>query len=164
MRYASIRSLDISNGEGIGVALFTQGCPFRCKNCFNPETHDFDSGKEYTTEVRDKIVSLTSKPYIRRFSILGGEPLVERNIQELIILINLIKEKRPDIKIWLYTGNTYEKIIDKYYDLLKLVDILIDGPFIDDLKDLRLRFRGSSNQRVIDVKETIETGKITPYC
>ena len=99
-----------------------------------------------------------------RFSILGGEPLVERNIQELIILINLIKEKRPDIKIWLYTGNTYEKIIDKYYDLLKLVDILIDGPFMDDLKDLRLRFRGSSNQRVIDVKKTMETGKITLYC
>ena len=164
MRYASIRSLDISNGEGIGVALFTQGCPFRCKKCCNPEAHDFDSGKEYTVEVRDKIVSLTSKPYIMRFSILGGEPLVERNIQELIILINLIKEKRPDIKIWLYTGNTYEKIIDKYYDLLKLVDILIDGPFIDDLKDLRLRFRGSSNQRVIDVKKTIETGKITLYC
>ena len=163
MRYNKIRKMDVSNGPGVRVSIFFQGCAFHCKNCFNPETHDFDSGKEYTVEVRDKIVSLTSKPYIMRFSILGGEPLVERNIQELIILINLIKEKRPDIKIWLYTGNTYEKIIDKYYDLLKLVDVLIDGPFIDDLKDLRLRFRGSSNQRVIDVKKTIETGKIALY-
>ena len=107
MRYASVRDFDISNGEGIGVALFTQGCPFRCKNCFNPETHDFDSGKEYTVEVRDKIVSLTSKPYIRRFSILGGEPLDIFNQECVCGLIESVRKEFLDKNIWLWTGYTY---------------------------------------------------------
>lgn len=164
MRYASIRSLDISNGESIGVALFTQGCPFHCKNCFNPETHDFSGGKEYTLEVRDKIVSLTSRSYIKRFSILGGEPLIDRNKQDLISLCSMIKRVRPDIKIWVYTGNTFENIKQSWYDLLyNYVDILVDGQYVDELKDLRLEFRGSSNQRLIDVKETYKNDNIILY-
>ena len=164
MRYSSIRSLDISNGENIGVALFTQGCPFRCKNCFNPETHDFNGGKEYTLEVRDKIISLISRSYIKRFSILGGEPLIDRNKQDLISLCSMIKEARPDIKIWVYTGNTFENIKQSWYDLLhNYVDILVDGQFVDELKDLRLEFRGSSNQRLIDIKETYKNDNIVLY-
>ena len=164
MRYASIRSLDISNGEYIGVALFTQGCPFHCKNCFNPETHDFNGGKEYTLEVRDKIISLISRSYIKRFSILGGEPLIDRNRQDLISLCSMIKEARPDIKIWVYTGNTFENIKQNWYDLLyNYVDILVDGQFVDELKDLRLEFRGSSNQRLIDIKETYKNDNIVLY-
>ena len=164
MRYSSIRSLDISNGENIGVALFTQGCPFRCKNCFNPETHDFNGGKEYTLEVRDKIISLISRSYIKRFSILGGEPLIDRNKQDLISLCSMIKEARPDIKIWVYTGNTFENIKQSWYDLLhNYVDILVDGQFVDELKDLRLEFRGSSNQRLIDIKETYKNDSIVLY-
>ena len=164
MRYSSIRSLDISNGENIGVALFTQGCPFRCKNCFNPETHDFNGGKEYTLEVRDKIISLISRSYIKRFSILGGEPLIDRNRQDLISLCSMIKEARPDIKIWVYTGNTFENIKQSWYDLLyNYVDILVDGQFVDELKDLRLEFRGSSNQRLIDIKETYKNDNIVLY-
>ena len=164
MRYSSIRSLDISNGENIGVALFTQGCPFRCKNCFNPETHDFNGGKEYTLEVRDKIISLISRSYIKRFSILGGEPLIDRNKQDLISLCSMIKETRPDIKIWVYTGNTFENIKQSWYDLLhNYVDILVDGQFVDELKDLRLEFRGSSNQRLIDIKETYKNDSIVLY-
>ena len=164
MRYSSIRSLDISNGENIGVALFTQGCPFHCKNCFNPETHDFNGGKEYTLEVRDKIISLISRSYIKRFSILGGEPLIDRNKQDLISLCSTIKEARPDIKIWVYTGNTFENIKQSWYDLLyNYVDILVDGQFVDELKDLRLEFRGSSNQRLIDIKETYKNDNIVLY-
>lgn len=164
MRYASIRSLDISNGEGIGVALFTQGCPFHCKNCFNPETHGFNGGKDYTLEVRDKIVSLVSRSYIKRFSVLGGEPLIDRNKQDLISLCSTIKRVRPDIKIWVYTGNTFENIKQSWYDLLyNYVDVLVDGQFVDELKDLRLEFRGSSNQRLIDVKETYKNDNIILY-
>lgn len=163
MRYAQIREMDISNGEGIGVALFTQGCPFRCKNCFNKETWDFDGGKEYTIETRDKIVSLVNKPYIKRFSILGGEPLIKKNIDELVVLVSLIKEIRPDIKIWLYTGSVFEDIKDTYYNLLSMCDILIDGQYKDELKDYTLKFRGSSNQRIIDVQNSLINNKIVLY-
>ena len=105
MRYASIRKLDISNGEGLGVTLFTQGCPFHCKNCFNPETHDFDGGKEYTIDTKNAIVSLINRAQIKRFSILGGEPLIERNKEDMIDLCSSIKEIRPDIKIELYMSS-----------------------------------------------------------
>ena len=155
MRYASIRRLDISNGEGLGVTLFTQGCPFHCKNCFNPETHDFDGGKEYTIDTKNAIVSLINRAQIKRFSILGGEPLIERNKEDLIDLCLSVKKIRPDIKIWIYTGNIFENVKDDWYELLyNYVDVLVDGPYVDSKRDLRLKFRGSSNQRVIDVHKT----------
>ena len=161
MRYASIRRLDISNGEGLGVTLFTQGCPFHCKNCFNPETHDFDGGKEYTIDTKNAIVSLINRAQIKRFSILGGEPLIERNNKDMIDLCSSIKEIRPDIKIWVYTGNIFENVKDDWYELLyNYVDVLVDGPYVDSKRDLRLKFRGSSNQRVIDVKKSIFEGKV----
>lgn len=161
MRYASIRKLDISNGEGLGVALFTQGCPFHCKNCFNPETHDFDGGKEYTIDTKNAIVSLINRAQIKRFSILGGEPLIERNKEDMIDLCSSIKEIRPDIKIWVYTGNIFENVKDDWYELLyNYVDVLVDGPYVDSKRDLRLKFRGSSNQRVIDVHKTYCEDKV----
>ena len=161
MRYASIRRLDISNGEGLGVTLFTQGCPFHCKNCFNPETHDFDGGKEYTIDTKNAILSLINRAQIKRFSILGGEPLIERNKEDMIDLWSSIKEIRPDIKIWVYTGNIFENVKDDWYELLyNYVDVLVDGPYVDSKRDLRLKFRGSSNQRVIDVRKSIFEGKV----
>lgn len=161
MRYASIRRLDISNGEGLGVTLFTQGCPFHCKNCFNPETHDFDGGKEYTIDTKNAIISLINRAQIKRFSILGGEPLIERNKEDMIDLCSSIKEIRPDIKIWVYTGNIFENVKDDWYELLyNYVDVLVDGPYVDSKRDLRLKFRGSSNQRVIDVRKSIFEGKV----
>ena len=161
MRYASIRRLDISNGEGLGVTLFTQGCPFHCKNCFNPETHDFDGGKEYNTDTKNAILSLISRTQIKRFSILGGEPLIERNKEDLIDLCSSIKEVRPDIKIWIYTGNIFENVKDDWHELLyNYVDVLVDGPYVDSKRDLRLKFRGSSNQRVIDVHKTYSEDKV----
>ena len=139
MRYASIRRLDISNGEGLGVTLFTQGCPFHCKNCFNPETHDFNGGKEYTIDTKNAIVSLINRAQIKRFSILGGEPLIERNKEDMIDLCSSIKEIRPDIKIWVYTGNIFENVKDDWYELLyNYVDVLVDGPYVDSKRDLRL--------------------------
>ena len=161
MRYASIRRLDISNGEGLGVTLFTQGCPFHCKNCFNPETHDFDGGKEYTIDTKNAIVSLINRAQIKRFSILGGEPLIERNKEDLIDLCLSVKKIRPDIKIWIYTGNIFENVKNDWYELLyNYVDVLVDGPYVDSKRDLRLKFRGSSNQRVIDVRKSIFEGKV----
>ena len=161
MRYASIRRLDISNGEGLGVTLFTQGCPFHCKNCFNPETHDFDGGKEYTIDTKNAIVSLINRAQIKRFSILGGEPLIERNKEDLIDLCLSVKKIRPDIKIWIYTGNIFENVKNDWYELLyNYVDVLVDGPYVDSKRDLRLKFRGSSNQRVIDVHKTYCEDKV----
>lgn len=161
MRYASIRKLDISNGEGLGVTLFTQGCPFHCKNCFNPETHDFDGGKEYTIDTKNAILSLISRTQIKRFSILGGEPLIERNKEDLIDLCLSVKKIRPDIKIWIYTGNIFENVKNDWYELLcNYVDVLVDGPYVDSKRDLRLKFRGSSNQRVIDVHKTYSEDKV----
>ena len=156
MRYASIRSFDISNGEGIGVALFTQGCHFHCKGCFNQETWDLAGGKEYNLEVEDHIMELLSRDFIDRFSILGGEPLLERNIVPITLLCKKIKKKYPDKKIWLYTGYDYDYIKDKLTDLFENVDVVVDGTYKEELRDLNLHFRGSSNQRVIDVK----TGKL----
>lgn len=164
MRYAQIRKMDISNGLGVGAALFVQGCHFHCKNCFNPETWDFDGGKEYTEETQQTILKLIEPEYITRFSILGGEPLEPQNHFELAKLINLIKEKRPDVKIWVYTGYTYENLVNKestYVEyLLNNIDVLVDGQFQEDKKDLTYPFAGSTNQRVILMQESRKQNKV----
>ena len=151
MRYASIRSFDISNGDGVGVALFTQGCKFHCKGCFNPETWDLNAGRLWTEEVEEKFLDLMKPDYITRVSILGGEPLLDRNIEALCSLCIKIKDRYPKKKIWLYSGYTYEVIKERIPEIIDRIDILVDGTFIEELKDLNLPFRGSSNQRVIDV-------------
>lgn len=137
---------------------------FHCKNCFNPETWNFDSGKEYTEETQQTILKLIEPKYITRFSILGGEPLEPQNYFELAKLINLIRQKRPDIKIWVYTGYIYENLVSKestYLEyILDNIDVLVDGQFQEGKKDLTYPFAGSTNQRVVSMKETHEQNKI----
>lgn len=166
MRYALIRTMDISNGEGIGVSLFVQGCHFHCKNCFNQETWDFDGGKTWNKEVREHFVELANSEHIHRISILGGEPLCCENRMEVIDLCKELHKKYPKKKIWLYTGYTYEEIKqDKdMTEILSNIDILVDGPYKDELQDFNLMYKGSSNQRVIDVQESNKLGVIVLAC
>ena len=146
MRYASIRSMDISDGEGIGISLFVQGCHFHCKNCFNQSTWDFNGGEEFTNEIKEKMFQLLDKPYMVRISILGGEPLSPPNRQKVRDLCEEIKQRFPDKKLWLYTGYKKEDLNDT--DILDFVDVLVDGQYEDENRNLRLQFRGSTNQRI----------------
>lgn len=162
MRYAQIRNMDISNGENLGVALFVQGCRFQCKNCFNKETWDFNGGKEWTEEIENKFFALADRPYIKRISILGGEPLVDENLSDVFNLIKKLKVKFSDKVIWIYTGYTFENILSNPLRkrAIEMCDVLVDGKYMDNFRDLTLKFRGSSNQRVISVKPSLEQGKI----
>lgn len=162
MRYAKIRKMDISNGEGVRVSLFVQGCSFHCKNCFNQETWNFNGGKEFTTAEIQKIIELANKDYIAGLSILGGEPLHNNNVDEVFHIVATFKEKFPNKDIWLWTGFKFEDAIkdSKRKFILRNVDILIDGQFEEDKKDLTLKWRGSSNQRVIDCKKSLLENKI----
>ena len=146
MRYASLRSMDISDGEGIGISLFVQGCHFHCKNCFNQSTWDFNGGEEFTSDIKQKMFKLLDKPYVTRISILGGEPLSPPNRQEVIDLCKEIKQIFSNKIIWLYTGYLKEDIDDS--GVLDYIDVLVDGQYEDDKRNLRLQFRGSSNQRI----------------
>lgn len=164
MRYANILKDDVINGKGVGVALFTQGCPFHCKGCFNPETWNFVGGKVYTRDIEKEILEAIKRPYITRFTILGGEPFIENNFEELKELIRKAKEIKPYLKIWAYTGNTFEKLTQtNMIEIISEIDYLIDGRFIEEEKDLSLKFRGSRNQRIIDVKNSLEQNKIILY-
>ena len=146
MRYAQIRSMDISNGEGIGVALFVQGCPSpHCKGCFNPETWDFNEGKEWTKETEKEFLDLIDRPYIKRVSLLGGECLAPENIEEVTRLAKKCKKLFPGKKIWLWTRYDFKKYVCNL-DIIEYLDYVIDGTFIEELKDISLLFRGSSNQ------------------
>ena len=182
IHYASIRNLDISNGEGIGVALFVQGCHFHCYNCFNTETWDFNGGKEWTEETKNKFIKLIDRPYINRISVLGGEPLAEQNLDEVLSLIKEIRISFPEKSIWLYTGYDFELLNSKYneykytpfaanadewltrWEIISNVNVLVDGEYIDEQKDLTLKWRGSKNQHVIDVKQSLAQNKIVLYC
>ena len=162
MKYAKIRKMDISNGEGVRVSLFVQGCSFHCKNCFNQETWDFNGGKEFTTTEIQKIIELADKDYIAGLSILGGEPLHNNNVDEVFHIVATFKEKFPNKDIWLWTGFKFEDAIkdSKRKFILRNIDVLIDGQFEEDKKDLTLKWRGSSNQRVIDCKKSLAENKI----
>lgn len=179
MRYAQIRSMDISNGEGVGVSLFVQGCPFHCKNCFNSETWDFSGGKEWTEKTKNKFMELIDRPYIKRVSFLGGECLAEQNLDEVLNLTQQIRISFPEKTIWLYTGyelseiikqEQYEKVSripdvwSKRWEIIKLCNIVVDGEYIDEQKDLTLKWRGSKNQHVIDVKQSLAQNKMVLYC
>ncbi len=164
--------MDISNGEGVGVALFVQGCHFHCSNCFNPETWDFNGGKEWTEEVKNKFLELINRPYIKRISILGGEPLAEENLDGVLDLVNRICLSKSKKSIWLYTGYTWEQLFDgesytskrcsglKRRDIVEHCDVLVDGKYIDSQRNITLPYRGSSNQRVICIRESLKLGKI----
>lgn len=185
MRYAQIRSMDISNGEGVGVSLFVQGCPFHCKNCFNSETWDFNGGKEWTEKTKNKFMKLIDRPYIKRVSFLGGECLADQNLDEVLKLVKQIRISFPEKTIWLYTGFCWNDIMcsfaglqadcvvldkkdieawEKRRKIISNVDVLVDGEYIDEQKDLSLKFKGSKNQRVIDVKQSLAQNKVVLYC
>lgn len=158
MNYNKIRKMDISNGPGVRVSIFVQGCTFNCKNCFNPETHDFNGGKEFTTEEVEKLINLCSKDYIRGLSILGGEPLHPRNRESVTMLAEYFKYKLPEKDLWLWSGFQYEDLKD--LEIMKYLDVLVDGRFQEENKDIRLKYCGSSNQRVIDIKRSQKENKV----
>jgi anaerobic ribonucleoside-triphosphate reductase activating protein len=160
MRYAQIRDMDISNGRGIGCSIFLQGCSVRCSGCFNQSTWDFNGGKEWTEKETEQLFEILSKPHITRLSILGGEPLDQA--KELSHLLLKIRDKFPNLEIWIYSGRVFELNVKNFdrCNCLTLCDVLVDGAYVDELKDLTLAFRGSSNQRIIDLKETFKTNKI----
>lgn len=146
MRYAKIRSMDVANGEGIGVSLFVQGCNFHCKGCFNKDTWDFNCGFEWTKDVENKFIELCKKSHINHISILGGEPLQQDN--DLLLLLKRVKVE-VNKPIFLWTGYKFENIPDDKKELLQYVDEITDGQFVEELKDYRLEFKGSSNQRLL---------------
>lgn len=170
MNYAAIKKSDIANGEGIRTTLFVSGCRNRCKNCFQPETWDFNYGAQFTDEVAEEIFKTFENPVVRGLTILGGEPMEPENQRGLLPFLKEFKRRYPEKTVWLYTGNLYEmlagdvgsnpKCIDITGELLSLVDILVDGPFVEEQKSLGLRFRGSANQRIIDMNKTRKAGRI----
>lgn len=175
MNYAQIRSMDISNGEGIGVSIFVQGCDFHCKNCFNSETWEFSKGQEWNDKTKNQFLKLIEKPFIQRVSILGGEPLHPKNVQNVLKIVDEIRVSYPTKNIWLYTGYTWEQIMypiisdinSKQLTILQIrkelvskCDVLIDGKYVDELRNVSLHWRGSSNQRVINVQETLKQKQI----
>lgn len=158
MRYAKVRKMDISNGPGVRVSIFMQGCPFHCKNCFNPETWDFNGGEEFNDSIIEHIIDISDETYIRGLSILGGEPLHPNNVEATIKLAKEFKKAYPKKDIWVWSGFKYDDIPNK--EVLKYIDTLVDGQFVDELKDYSLKWRGSSNQRVINVQESLKNNKI----
>ena len=163
MRYNKIRRMDISNGPGIRISIFMQGCTFNCKNCFNPETHDFTKGKEFTDATIERILELCDNDIVVGLSILGGEPLHPINIDGTTKLAKAFKEKYPNKNLWVWTGFLYDlNLQDK--EVLNYIDVLVDGQYVDELHDFTLKWRGSSNQRVIDVQASLKAEKVILYC
>jgi anaerobic ribonucleoside-triphosphate reductase activating protein len=161
MRYNTIRQLDIANGPGCRVSLFVQGCSFNCPGCFNTVAKDFNGGKEFTDQTMQLLLELAEPSHISGLSILGGEPLHPQNRSDVLDLVKKFKTAYPNKSVWIWTGYLWEEVVD---DLLGSgVDVLVDGQFKEDLKDLRLKYRGSSNQRVIDVKSSQQDHRIKFY-
>lgn len=171
MYYGAIKKSDISNGEGIRTSLFVSGCRNRCKNCFNPETWAFDYGKPFTKETEEEIFKSFENPVVRGLTVLGGEPMEPENQRALLPFLVEFKKRFPDKTVWLYTGNLYEeltagvgsheKCIEETAGILSLIDVLVDGRFIEEEKRLGLRFRGSLNQRIIDMNKTRKNKAVT---
>ena len=166
MNYGAIKKYDIANGEGIRVSLFVSGCTHRCRNCFNQEAWDFGYGLPFTKETEEEILQALAPDFISGLSLLGGEPFEPENQKELVKLVRRVKERYPGKDIWCYTGYTLERLLEKSRarcqvtdELLARIDVLVDGKFVEELKDISLPFRGSSNQRVIDVKASLAAGQ-----
>lgn len=160
MNYATIKKNDIANGPGIRVSLFVSGCRHRCKNCFNSEAWDFNYGKEFTDKVIEEIITALKPDYVEGLSLLGGEPFEPENQEGLIKLLEKVRNKLPDKNVWCYTGFTFEKDLmngsETAKKMLSLIDVLVDGKFVEELKDPSLIFRGSSNQNIIDIPKSLE--------
>lgn len=161
MRYNIIKQLDIANGPGCRVSLFVQGCSFNCPGCFNTVAKDFNGGKEFTEQTEDLIMELCKPDHISGLSILGGEPMHPRNCDEVLKFAKKFKDQYPTKTVWLWTGYRYEDVAELIEG--SGVDVVVDGQFVEELKDLRLKYRGSSNQRVIDVQASIKDKDIILY-
>jgi len=159
MRYNLVRKMDISNGPGVRVSVFMQGCEFHCKNCFNAETWDFKGGKEFTDETIEAIINLCKQEHITGLSILGGEPMHPVNIEGTTELARVFKEECPEKNLWIWTGYLFDKDL-KGKEVLNYADVIVDGQYVDDLHDPTLKWKGSSNQRVIDVKKSLESKEV----
>ena len=176
--------MDISNGEGVGVALFVQGCNFHCTNCFNPDTWDFNGGKEWTQDTENKLIELASRPYIKRLSILGGEPLADENLDGVLHLVDRFRLSFPNKSIWIYSGYSFTElfmyddqikkhpnylrkdsmeIYKKRQEIVKQCTVMVDGRYIDSQRDISLRWRGSKNQNCIDIQQSLHQNKIVLY-
>jgi anaerobic ribonucleoside-triphosphate reductase activating protein len=172
MNYGEIKKNDIANGLGVRTTLFVSGCTHHCKGCFQPQTWDFSFGKPYTKEVEDGIIASLSPYYIAGLTLLGGEPMEPANQAVLLQLLRRVRAEMPSKNVWCYSGYTFEELTGKTPsrarcghtdEMLSLIDVLVDGEFKEELKDIRLRFRGSSNQRVIDVGKTLASGEIVLF-
>lgn len=175
MRYAQIKKMDIADGPGVRIGLYTQGCPLKCEGCHNKEQQDYGGGLDYNEDIKNRILQLCAPDYITGLSILGGEPLIERNLKDIAELIKEFKLRFPTKTIWVWTGYTYEFLKNKFkadnpnYDNINFIfdniDVLVDGPFMLTKKDISDKniFRGSSNQRLIDMKLTRKTDTVISY-
>ena len=163
MHYGSLKKCDIAKGVGVRVTLFVSGCTNKCKGCFQPETWDFCYGKEYTKETEDEILEALSLPGRSGLTLLGGEPFEPENQRELVKLLRRVKQKLPEKDVWSFTGFVYDRDLieggrkhcEVTNEMLSMIDVLVDGPFVEEKKNLSLRFRGSENQRIIDMRKTL---------
>ena len=170
MKYAKIKKCDVANGPGVRVSLFVSGCNHHCKGCFNSQAWDFNYGKEFTEDEQNEIIEDLKPDYITGLSLLGGEPFEKANQEGLVPLVKKVKQTYPDKKIWCYTGFTFDKQIlgemiekenrETTKEMLENIDYIVDGRFVEELKDPKLRFRGSSNQRIIDVKKSLAQNEV----
>ena len=171
MHYGNIKQYDIADGEGVRTTLFVSGCTNCCKGCFQPETWDFNFGKPYTEETENRIIEMLADENIQGLTLLGGEPFEPENQRVLINLLRRVRKELPEKDIWSYTGFVYERDLPEGCrkhtevtdEMLSLIDILVDGPFIEEKKNISLMFRGSENQRVIDMKQTLALGHVVLY-
>ena len=167
MNYANIKTYSIENGTGVRVSLFVSGCTHHCKDCFNEQAWDFEYGNPFTADTENVVIEALAPDYMAGITLLGGEPMEPVNQRGLLPLLKRIRKELPQKTVWAYTGYVYEDLLEGgrahcevTEELLSLCDILVDGPFIVEKKNISLRFRGSENQRIIDLKATRETGKV----
>ena len=165
MNYIKIDTCNMNNGDGLRCVVWLSGCNHHCKNCFNPETWDFNAGKVFDDKAKQFLFEQLSKPYIKGLTLSGGHPLEKPNRDTIYCLLKEVKEKFPLKDIWMYTGYKWEDIqnIREIQRILTLVDVLVDGPYIDEQRDITLAFRGSKNQRIIDVQRTLQQGEVVLY-
>lgn len=172
MYYGEIKNRDIANGIGVRVTLFVSGCRNHCKNCFQPQTWDFEYGKPFDKETEEYILELLGFDYVSGLTVLGGEPFEPSNQEALLPFLQRVREVFPNKDIWMFTGFTLEELRSEdcraytpyTEEILNIIDVLVDGRFVEELKDITLRFRGSKNQRLIDMKETIKKGEVVMWC
>ena len=168
MNYGEIKTCDIANGEGVRVSLFVSGCTHHCKNCFNDVAWDFGYGKPFTEETEEMLLKALEPDYVDGLSLLGGEPFEPENQRALLPFLKKVRERFPKKNIWCYTGYLFDKELlgesrarcERTDEMLSLIDVLVDGEFVQELYSVALAFRGSENQRIIDVKKSLETGEI----